>query len=86
MASIDTALSFGPNVGLLEPRYFIQPFLFGMIIALDRQPPGTVSSLCAVLLTALQNLALLYVFLERPFARSADVHMPTDTSPGRFMF
>ncbi|KAK1858496.1 hypothetical protein I4F81_001097 [Pyropia yezoensis] len=31
------------------------------------------------------NGALLWVFLERPFARPVDAHMPSDTPPGRFM-
>ena len=31
------------------------------------------------------NAGLWWVFLERPFPRPPDAHMPADTSPGRFM-
>eukprot|EP00177_Eucheuma_denticulatum_P005073 GFKZ01009247.1.p1 GENE.GFKZ01009247.1~~GFKZ01009247.1.p1 ORF type:complete len:479 (-),score=5.43 GFKZ01009247.1:101-1537(-) len=74
--------------GLLEPRYF---GVGSMIWAVRRAARcgrgwdgGSAWVIVAVMVVV--NVMLLYVFLEMPFDRAPDLHMPRDLSPGRFMF
>ena len=72
---------------LLEPRYYIPGFIFAMALFLERFRFRISNSLLAMSLAfnLVVLFALLFVFAEMPFQRPPDIHMPTDTSPGRFM-
>jgi alpha-1,2-glucosyltransferase len=71
---------------LLEPRYFVPGYFLMMLRFCARSRISKDQArLCVVALTAL-NMALVFIFCEIPFKRAVDEHMPSDTSPGRFMF
>mmetsp|Transcript_9427 Transcript_9427/g.40842 ORF Transcript_9427/g.40842 Transcript_9427/m.40842 type:complete len:468 (-) Transcript_9427:1899-3302(-) len=71
--------------GLVEPRYFITPFIFGSLLALESADVAELFVKSAVAVSTIISGALLYIFLEMPFDRAPDAHMPNDLSPGRFM-
>lgn len=72
---------------LLEPRYFVVAHMLlcmQRMSRLQRHCAWKLGWLSTGLITA--NVALVYVFAEMPFERRPDAHMPSDDSPGRFMF
>lgn len=72
---------------LLEPRYFIIPSIIlslRRVALLPNHLPFSRLHL-AVGVFVIANIALVYVFAERPFPRVMDHHMPHDQSPGRLM-
>lgn len=71
---------------LLELRYFIPGFLLAATRLLSRVRIIRGKALLAVAALLAANIALVFVFCERPFVRAVDKHMPEDPSPGRFMF
>lgn len=72
---------------LIEPRYFIPPFVISMLLYLSRNYKRI--SISITLLSCAFNLTvyfgLVFIFAEMPFERPTDPHMPNDLSPGRFM-
>lgn len=76
------------GVGLLEPRYFLVGSLVLTLQRISRVRERGRRKWFKFIVVGLlvMNIALLYVFLEMPFNRPVDPHMPEDTSPGRFMF
>lgn len=73
---------------LLEPRYFVVASTLWSVRRMARRaadfPAWGMCGVAAAL--AVVNVGLVYVFAEMPFERPVDAHMPTDLSPGRFMF
>ncbi|CAN8073370.1 unnamed protein product [Agarophyton chilense] len=73
---------------LLEPRYFVVGstlFWLRRAARLGSSPNKIFLVLVSVGMLFL-NVAFVYIFAELPFPRAIDLHMPNDTSPGRFMF
>lgn len=74
--------------GLLEPRYFSMANFILTLRRLSRSQLRVTfrnSALMAAFCVAL-NMLLIFIFAELPFERPPDPHMPSDKSPGRFMF
>jgi len=71
--------------GLVEPRYFITPFIFGLLLSLESADQAELYVRSAVAVSVIISGALFYIFLEMPFDRVVDAHMPNDLSPGRLM-
>lgn len=87
LMAVCAALSVMPS-RLLEPRYFTVASTLFSLRRVGRQIGGfTVVGLMGMVgLLGVVNFVLLYVFVEMPFEREVDAHMPNDLSPGRFMF
>jgi alpha-1,2-glucosyltransferase len=73
-----TALCLVPTP-LLEPRYFLTPFLLWFLHSAPRLIESVLRSCAAVALYVAINAATLYVFLRRPFTWA-------DGSEARFMW
>lgn len=71
---------------LLELRYFVPGFVIVALRVLSRSELLRWQTNGALVVLALCNVALIYVYCEASFQRARDPHMPSDTSPGRFMF
>lgn len=73
---------------LLEPRYFTVGSILFSLRRVKRQTGrfSVVGLIGMVAMLMALNFVLLYVFVELPFEREVDAHMPHDLSPGRFMF
>lgn len=81
------ALSVVPS-GLLEPRYFVVASTLFSLQRVRRQVGGftMIGLIGVVVVLGVVNFGLLYIFVEVPFKREVDAHMPNDLSLGRLMF